>query len=107
MTFPVKTAHQFLRSSDLGWGEKGTFGDAFFAAPNPPFGAVFTYYLKESLRTQREVRRDEERSRQERGEPVFYPDWESLRVQLLAYASGTDEIYLELFAAEVLPRLRG
>jgi photosystem II stability/assembly factor-like uncharacterized protein len=78
-TFPVKTAHQFLRSSDLGWGEKGTFGDAFYAAPNPPFGAVLTYHLKDSLESRHEVRRKAERERAATGESVAIPSWDELR----------------------------
>ena len=27
-------------------GTEASQGDAFYAAPNPPFGAVFTYHLK-------------------------------------------------------------
>ena len=30
---------------------KSSQGDDFFVAPNPPFGAVFTYYLNEGLKT--------------------------------------------------------
>ena len=78
-TFPVKTAHQFLRSSDLGWGEKGTFGDAFYAAPNPPFGAVLTYHLKDSLESRHEARRKAERERAAKGESVAIPSWDELR----------------------------
>ncbi len=78
-TFPVKTASQFLRSSDLGWGEKGTFGDAFFAAPNPPFGAVLTYHLKESLESRHETRRTAERELAAKGESVTIPSWDELR----------------------------
>ena len=78
-TFPVKTAHQFLRSSDLGWGEKGTFGDAFYAAPNPPFGAVLTYHLKTDLESRHETRRKAERERAAKGESVVIPSWDELR----------------------------
>ena len=78
-TFPVKTAHQFLRSTDLGWGEKGTFGDAFFAAPNPPFGAVLTYHLKESLESSHVLRRKAERELAADGKSVRIPGWDELR----------------------------
>ena len=37
------------RSGRSGGGEKATQGAAFFTAPNPPFGAVFTYYLRDEL----------------------------------------------------------
>ena len=49
--FPVKDAWMYQPSDPLGGGEKASQGDAFFAAPNPPFGAVFTYYLEDGLET--------------------------------------------------------
>jgi hypothetical protein len=79
--FPVKDAWLYVPSMPLGWGEKASQGDGYFTAPNPPFGAVFTYYLKEGLSSRREARREEEKARQERGEPVFYPEWEALRAE--------------------------
>ncbi len=78
-TFPVKTAFQFLRSSDLGWGEKGTFGDGLFAAPNPPFGAVLTFYLRDDLKSRHETRRTTERELAAKGESVTIPSWNELR----------------------------
>ena len=35
------------------WGgvEKGSIGHAFFTAPNPEFGAVFRYYVKDGLKS--------------------------------------------------------
>ncbi len=45
--FPVKPAWMFIQSSPMGGRGKASLGDAFFTAPNPPFGAVFTYYLRD------------------------------------------------------------
>ncbi|MHC4086748.1 MAG: WD40/YVTN/BNR-like repeat-containing protein [Planctomycetota bacterium] len=55
--FPVRKALLYIQDSPLGSGEKATLGDAFFTAPNPPFGAVFTYYLKDDLKTRTPDRR--------------------------------------------------
>ena len=44
----------------LGYGGKGYQGDAFYNAPNPPDGAVFTYYLKDGLKTLEEQRQEAE-----------------------------------------------
>jgi hypothetical protein len=79
--FPVKDALLYIQDSPLGWGEKASQGDAFFVAPNPPFGAVFTYYLKNAITTRRQTRKEGELKRQKDGEPVYYPSWESLRVE--------------------------
>jgi hypothetical protein len=48
LLFPVRDALWYLPELTLGdfsEGGKASQGDAFFVAPNPPFGAVFTYYL--------------------------------------------------------------
>ena len=77
--FPVRKTWVYLPSDPLGWGKKASQGDGFFVAPNPPFGAVFTYYLKEGLSTLKQRRTDLEADKVEKGEPVGYPSWESLR----------------------------
>ncbi len=63
------------------WGmqEKAFLGESFFTAPNPPYGAVFTYYLPEDLETRAETRKKAEREQAEAGEDNPYPDWETLR----------------------------
>jgi hypothetical protein len=65
----------------MGGGEKGVQGHAFYTAPNPPYGAVFTYHLKEPLKTPSEVRRENERRLVEQNQPVYYPSWDELRVE--------------------------
>ena len=79
--FPVKDAWMYQQSDPLGWGKKAVQGDGFFAAPNPPFGAVFTYYLKESLETRREARHQREKDHREQSEPIPYPSWNELRAE--------------------------
>jgi hypothetical protein len=44
--FPVKRAWMYMPAVPLGLRDKSFQGDSFYLAPNPPFGAVFTYYLK-------------------------------------------------------------
>lgn len=72
--FPVKDALLYVQSSPLGGRGKAFQGESFFASPNPDFGAVFTYYLKEPMRTKRQLRREAER----RGGEVAYPPVEQL-----------------------------
>ncbi len=79
--FPVRQTWAYLPSDPLGWGKKASQGDAFFVAPNPPFGAVFTYYLKDGLGTLKESRQTREADKIEKGEPVGYPSWESLKAE--------------------------
>lgn len=79
--FPVKKALMYIQDSPLGSREKASLGDAFFTAPNPPFGAVFTYYLKDDLKTRRQSRKKQELKLQKEDKPVYYPTWESLRIE--------------------------
>ena len=57
--FPIRKALLYVPARPLG-GEKGSQGDGFFTAPNPPFGAVFTYYLKDSFKTLKQSRHEKE-----------------------------------------------
>ncbi len=79
--FPVRPAWAYMPAYPLGDPGKSQQGDGFFTAPNPPFGAVFTYYLKEGLKSRREARRAVEREIEKRGGDVFYPPWDSLRAE--------------------------
>ncbi len=79
--FPVKDALLYIQDAPLGSREKASQGDAFFTAPNPPFGAIFTYYLKDELKTDRQSRKERELALQKEGKPVYYPTWESLRIE--------------------------
>jgi hypothetical protein len=87
--FPVKDAPWYIPAMPLGaWEENGkaSQGDAFFVAPNPPFGAVFTYFLKESLKTTKDSRQASEKKLAEEGGDTPYPGWEALRREELEEA---------------------
>ena len=55
--FPVRKALWYIPRSFLGGSGKASQGDGYFIAPNPPFGAVFTYHLSESFLTKAEIRK--------------------------------------------------
>jgi photosystem II stability/assembly factor-like uncharacterized protein len=77
--FPVKKALMYVERRPLDLKGKAFLGDGIYLAPNPPFGAVFTYYLKESIRTGADERRDAEKEAEKEGQPVKFPGWEKLR----------------------------
>ena len=79
--FPVKDPWAYIPARPLGGQEKGTFGDAFFTAPNPPFGAVFTFYLGDSYESLKERRQRLEREALARGEDIEYPDQATLTAE--------------------------
>jgi len=74
---PIRRVPLYTESSP----HPGWQGARFFSAGNPPFGAVITYYLRDALRTRRAQRQQAERAASRRGEDVFYPPWDSLRVE--------------------------
>ncbi len=78
---PVRRVPLYLQSNVFAGGVNGWAGGGFWEAPNPPFGATFTYFLKSDLRTRRAQRQLAERTTARRGGDVFYPSWDSLRVE--------------------------
>ena len=76
---PVKKAWMFIPTQPLGLREKAFQGAAFYTAPNPPFGAIFTYYLKDEIKTRREARLAIEKKISVKGGDVFYPPWDALQ----------------------------
>lgn len=79
--FPVKDALMFMQSLPLGVRGKGFQGESFFTTPNPKVGAVFTYYLKDDIKTIKEKRRAAEAEKMKKGEAVTYPSTDSLRLE--------------------------
>ncbi|MEE8523698.1 MAG: glycosyl hydrolase [Thermoanaerobaculia bacterium] len=77
--FPVKDAWWYIEKRPLGRGEKATQGASFFTAPNPPFGAVFTYYLRDELETRKKQRQKQEKEIAEEDGDTPYPGWDELR----------------------------
>ncbi len=79
--FPVRQAWMFVPSSPYGWRGKGFQGESFYSADNPPFGAVFTYYLKDALETKRNARLAREKKTVKEGGAISYPPWDALRAE--------------------------
>jgi photosystem II stability/assembly factor-like uncharacterized protein len=79
--FPVRESWLFIPDERHGWGGLGDYGAAKYSAANPPHGVVVSYYLNESLQTQREQRREAERERASGGGDNPYPSWEALKTE--------------------------
>ncbi len=76
--FPVKDAWWYIERRTLGASQKASQGDAFYTAPNPPFGAVFTYYLRDGYETREARRQKSEKEIAEAGGDTPYPGWDEL-----------------------------
>ncbi len=68
--FPVKKAMIFYPDSGR---SRGSQGEQHWMGENPPFGATITYWLKEGLKTKRQLRQDAAKQAEKDKKPVNYP----------------------------------
>jgi photosystem II stability/assembly factor-like uncharacterized protein len=80
-TYPVKDALLYIERHPLGGPKKGFQGEAFYTADNPPYGTVFTAYLKEKLKTKKEKRQEAEKDASKKIQTLPYPTSEELRAE--------------------------
>jgi len=80
--FPVRPAPWYVPRRPLGCRGsencRGSQGDSYFTAPNPDFGAVFTYYLAEGFKTAKDSRRAAEKEREKANANVTFPSWDTI-----------------------------
>lgn len=88
--FPVRDAWWYVPSMPLATPGKAYQGSSFYTAANPPFGAVFTVYLRDAAETPRDSRRAQEKELGDDAD-VPFPGWETL-----AEEDAADEAWLLL-----------
>ena len=79
--FDVADALWYVPKRSLGCGSPGCQafqGDSYFMAPNPDFGAIFTYYLAEGFKSSKEVRREAEKKFEAENEDVAVAHWDTI-----------------------------
>ncbi len=103
--FATRPALLYVEDGKLGGGT-GYQGNALFAAENPPFGAIFTYYLPEDLKTKQGQRREKETEIKKSGGDNPPPSWDALREEELEEAP---EVILTVrdAAGTIVSRLTG
>jgi hypothetical protein len=79
--FPIKKGQIYRQVAPMAGGPRAFQGSNFYTAPNPEFGVTFTYYLKESLKTKKSQRQENDRKAAAAGKDVFYPSWEELKAE--------------------------
>ncbi len=84
--FPVRDAMMYIRSNTVLAGAQGA---SFYTAPNPPYGATITYFLRESPKTLRQKRLDVERAAEKDKKTPPYPSIEDLRAESEEEAPST------------------
>jgi len=81
LLFDVKDAWWYIPRRPLGNRAIGSQGASFFTAPNPPFGATFTYYLGTGYKTAKKARQERETKLVKSNLDIPLPDWQSLHDQ--------------------------
>ncbi|MCB0667322.1 MAG: glycosyl hydrolase [Saprospiraceae bacterium] len=76
--FPVKDAWWYVEKSIDNFS-----GHGYYAAENPPYGAVFTYYLSDDLGESLEASRKEmEKKISKEDQDIPFPGWEALEAEM-------------------------
>jgi len=81
--FPVRDAWWYIPYQPMQARGQPSLGSSAFRAPNPPFGAVFTYHLNKDLQTAKETRHETEKKQKKAGEDTPFPGWDRLREEAL------------------------
>jgi photosystem II stability/assembly factor-like uncharacterized protein len=104
--FPVKDALLYVERHPLGGPKKGFQGDAFHTSENPPYGAVFTAYMKEKVKTKKEKRQDAEKEAAKKNQTLAYPTNDELRAEA---EEAKPEIYFMVYdeRGEAIRRVEG
>lgn len=80
--FSSRKAWWYVPRSVLGFDEeKGSMGASHYTAPNPPFGAVFTYYLKEGFKSKKAIRSENEKVLAKQNRNIPFPGWEAVEAE--------------------------
>jgi photosystem II stability/assembly factor-like uncharacterized protein len=86
MLFPVRRAPWYLPRKVMGCDYNNCAaeqGAAYYVAPNPDFGASFTYYLPQPLHSAREQRREREKPIEEANGDTPFPGWATIEAESL------------------------
>ena len=81
--FPVRDAWWFVPSQPGQAAGRPEKGSDDFTTPNPPKGALLTYYLKETPTTAKESREATEKTLREKGADTPFPGFDRLREEAL------------------------
>ena len=82
LLFPGRKALCYIEQHPLSFSEGGSQGHGYFRAPNPPFGANFTYYLSEDIQSLKQQRIEEEKSLAEENKETAFKGFEAMTEEL-------------------------
>lgn len=104
--FEVRDAWLYIEGDRWDGRRKGSMGEEFFSAPNPPYGAVFTYYLDKDIQSLAKTRRAAEIEIEKEGGDTPYPSWDELRKEDDEEAPGVFLVVRDA-AGQVVRRVTG
>ncbi len=76
LLFPVKDAKMFVQTA-VKYGQ----GATYYAGKNPAFGATFSYYLKDKIKTKKNIRKEKEKKAIKEGRDIDYPTFKALAAE--------------------------
>ncbi len=79
--FSTRKAWWYMPRMVLGFEQRGTQGANHYVAPNPPFGAVFTYYLSDDINSRAAQRQAAEKTAREEQKSVKFPGWDAVEAE--------------------------
>jgi photosystem II stability/assembly factor-like uncharacterized protein len=81
LLFAGRRAWWYNEQHPMGFSEGASQGHGLYRAENPPFGAVFTYYLNEGLQTSEEIRQEAEAEMVEAGDGTPFPGFDVIEAE--------------------------
>ncbi|ASV30806.1 WD40/YVTN/BNR-like repeat-containing protein [Maribacter cobaltidurans] len=76
--FPVRDAWWYVPNTPMQAKGMPTLGSTSFATDNPPFGATFSYWIKDVPKTDKTVRTEKEKELRSKNMSVPFAGWEAL-----------------------------
>ena len=102
LLFPSRTADWYLPEIM----HTDSHGDFEYQAKNPDFGATFTYYLRDGLKSDKDKRQEAEKKAEEKGKYPLYPAWNDIEKEL-RQAEPAVYLHIKDLKGKVIRKIKG
>ncbi len=79
--FEVRDAWRYIPSVPMQAKGMPSQGSSSFRSDNPPYGAVFTYLIKDFPETKNQIRKNKEKELKKQNISIPFPGWETLELE--------------------------